>query len=409
MVVPTYNEADNLAWIVGRLREAEPDVHVLVVDDSSPDGTGKIADELAAADDARAACCTARRRGASGAAYKHGFQVALDAGYDVIGEMDADGSHQPEQLHLLLDALRDADLVIGSRWVPGGSVVNWPLRRELLSRGGNLYVRLLLGVSGSRRDGRLPGVPAHGAGGDRPRDRREHRLRLPDRPGHRAACRLGLRVREVPIEFVERVRGDSKMSGRVALESLRRVTAWGLRERRDAAERHTGGGHELRLRPDAAAYAAAALTAWVLVAAFVAVPILEIYVIIQVGQVIGAWWTILLLIADSIFGSWLVRREGRRAWQALTTTLQSGRMPATELADGALVLVGGTLMISPGFVTDVFGIGLILPFTRPLARRPAERLRRHGACSACVAPAPGPARARSSAARSSTSERRVVL
>ena len=108
---------------------------------------------------------------------------------------------------------------------------------------------------------------------------------------------------------------------------------------------------------------------WLLVAAFIAVPILEIYVIIQVGQVIGAWWTILLLIADSIFGSWLIKHEGRRAWQALTTATESGRMPATELADGALILVGGTLMLSPGFVTDIFGIVLILPFTRPVARR----------------------------------------
>jgi UPF0716 protein FxsA len=106
----------------------------------------------------------------------------------------------------------------------------------------------------------------------------------------------------------------------------------------------------------------------VLVTAFVVVPILEIYVIIQVGQVIGAWWTIVLLIADSIFGSWLIKHEGRRAWQALTTTIQSGRMPAAELADGALILVGGTLMLSPGFVTDAVGIVLILPFTRPLAR-----------------------------------------
>ncbi len=105
-----------------------------------------------------------------------------------------------------------------------------------------------------------------------------------------------------------------------------------------------------------------------LVAAFVIVPILEIYVIIQVGQVIGPWWTILLLIADSIFGAWLVRHEGRRAWLALTTAIGSGRMPAKELADGALILVGGTLMISPGFVTDVAGILLILPVTRPVAR-----------------------------------------
>ena len=113
---------------------------------------------------------------------------------------------------------------------------------------------------------------------------------------------------------------------------------------------------------------------WLLVAAFVIVPILEIYVIIQVGQVIGAWWTIVLLIADSIFGSWLIRREGRRAWQALTTALQSGRMPAGELADGGLILVGGTLMLSPGFVTDAVGILLILPFTRPVARRLLTRM-----------------------------------
>jgi UPF0716 protein FxsA len=109
-------------------------------------------------------------------------------------------------------------------------------------------------------------------------------------------------------------------------------------------------------------------------AAFILVPILEIYVIIQVGQVIGAWWTILLLIADSIFGSWLVKHEGRRAWEALTTTIQSGRMPARELADAALILVGGTLMISPGFVTDIAGMLLILPFTRPVARRVLTRV-----------------------------------
>lgn len=103
--------------------------------------------------------------------------------------------------------------------------------------------------------------------------------------------------------------------------------------------------------------------------AFIALPILEIYVIIQVGQVIGAWWTILLLIADSIFGSWLLRREGRRAWQALQVALSEGRMPARELADGILIVVGGTLMISPGFVTDIFGMLAILPFTRPIGRR----------------------------------------
>ncbi|MBJ7358988.1 FxsA family protein [Nocardioides sp.] len=108
---------------------------------------------------------------------------------------------------------------------------------------------------------------------------------------------------------------------------------------------------------------------WVLVAAFIVVPLVEIYVLIQVGQVIGVWWTILLLIADSILGTWLIRREGGRAWRALQSALSSGRMPARELADGALILVGGTLMLTPGFVTDAFGILLILPFTRPVARR----------------------------------------
>jgi dolichol-phosphate mannosyltransferase len=236
MVVPTYDEADNLAWIVRRLREAQPEVSVLVVDDNSPDGTGKIADELAAADDCVHVLHRAEK-GGLGAAYKHGFRVALDQGYDVIGEMDADGSHQPEQLHLLLDALRDADLVIGSRWIPGGSVVNWPFRRELLSRGGNLYVRLLLGVSvrdataGYRlfRRSALEAID----------------LATVESTGYvfqtdmvTRCLRLGLRVREVPIEFIERVRGDSKMSGQVAVESLRRVTTWGLRERREQLTGH---------------------------------------------------------------------------------------------------------------------------------------------------------------------------
>ena len=125
---------------------------------------------------------------------------------------------------------------------------------------------------------------------------------------------------------------------------------------------------------------------WALVAAFIVVPIVEIYVIIQVGQVIGAWWTILLLIADSIFGSWLIKHEGRRAWEALTTTVDSGRMPARELADGALILVGGTLMISPGFVTDIAGILLILPFTRPVARRVLTRM----VASRLIGPISGP-------------------
>jgi len=244
VVVPTYDEADNLAWIVERLRRAQPDVDVLVVDDDSPDGTGRIADDLAAADPA-VHVLHRTAKGGLGAAYLHGFEHALAAGYDVIGEMDADGSHQPEQLGRLLEALRQADLVIGSRWVPGGSVVNWPFSRELLSRGGNLYVRLLLGIdvrdatAGYRLFRRttlekidLASVESTGY------------VFQTDLVARTLAA--GLAVREVPIEFVERIRGDSKMSGAVAAESLRRITAWGLHERagqvRRAAARARGTG-----------------------------------------------------------------------------------------------------------------------------------------------------------------------
>lgn len=230
MVVPTYNEADNLAWIVGRVRAARPEVDVLVVDDGSPDGTGRIADELASGDDQVSVVHRTEKAGL-GAAYLHGFAVALERGYDVVGEMDADGSHQPEQLHLLLDALRDADLVIGSRWVPGGSVVNWPRSRELLSRGGNLYVRLLLGIpvrdaTAGFRVFRRTALEAIDLG-----TVRSAGYVFQTDLAYRVLS-AGLRVREVPIEFVERVRGDSKMSRDVATESLRRITVWGLRERR---------------------------------------------------------------------------------------------------------------------------------------------------------------------------------
>jgi dolichol-phosphate mannosyltransferase len=230
VVIPTYNERDNLAWIVGRVRSAVPEVDVLVVDDGSPDGTGELADELAAADDQVSVLHRTEKAGL-GAAYLHGFRVALDRGYDVVGEMDADGSHQPEQLPALLAALRDADLVIGSRWVPGGSVVNWPLSRKVLSVGGNVYARVLLGVpvrdvtAGYRLFRRatlerigLDSVQSAGYVFQTDLAFRVHRA--------------GMRVVEVPIEFVERVRGDSKMSRDVAIESLRRITTWGLGERR---------------------------------------------------------------------------------------------------------------------------------------------------------------------------------
>jgi dolichol-phosphate mannosyltransferase len=231
MVIPTYDEALNIEWIVGRLRAAQPGVDVMIVDDNSPDGTGDIADKLAANDDQIRVVHRTEKAGL-GAAYLHGFQDALAAGYDVIGEMDADGSHQPEQLQLLLTALAEADLVIGSRWVPGGSVVNWPKSRELLSRGGNLYVRLLLG---SKVRDATAGYRLF----------RRTTLEAIDIESVESAgyvfqtdlawrtIKAGLRVVEVPIEFIERVRGDSKMSGGVASESLKRITRWGLQERRD--------------------------------------------------------------------------------------------------------------------------------------------------------------------------------
>ena len=235
MVIPTYNEIENLGDVVARVLRATPDVDVLVVDDDSPDGTGKLADELAA-NEPRVSVLHRTVKQGLGAAYIHGFQVALDAGYEVIGEMDADGSHLPEQLPDLLRAIERADLVIGSRWVPGGSVVNWPWHRLLLSRGGNLYTRLLLGIG--VRDAtagfrlfrratletiRMETVQALGY---------VFQVELAYR-----TLRAGLRVEEVPIRFVERVRGDSKMTPEVARESLVRITRWGLAERRERRHR----------------------------------------------------------------------------------------------------------------------------------------------------------------------------
>lgn len=235
VVIPTYNEAENLEGVVQRLRTAVPEAAVLVVDDGSPDGTGQLADALAATDSAVSVLHRTAKAGL-GAAYLHGFEVALSRGYDVIGEMDADGSHRPEELPLLLDALRAADLVIGSRYVPGGRVVNWPWHRQLLSRGGNLYIRLLLGVP--VRDAtagfRVFRRPALGQI-DLPTVQSVGYVFQADLAFR--AVRAGLRVAEVPIVFVERERGDSKMTKEVASESLRRITRWGLSERRGQLRR----------------------------------------------------------------------------------------------------------------------------------------------------------------------------
>ena len=229
VIIPTYNEVENLPRIAARVRASVPEAHILVADDNSPDGTAKVADELAATDDHIHVMHRLGKEGL-GAAYLAGFTWALDNGFEVVVEMDADGSHQPEQLSDLLDALRDADLVLGSRWVPGGSVVNWPKSREVLSKGGNWYTRKAL---------RIPLMDATGGY----RAFRASTLRALDLDGvgsagyifqvdlaYRAIAR-GLTVKEVPIEFVERAVGDSKMNQKIVSEALWRVTVWGFTNR----------------------------------------------------------------------------------------------------------------------------------------------------------------------------------
>lgn len=229
IIVPTYNESGNIRLITTRIRAAIPEVHILIADDNSPDGTGDIADELASSDDHIHVMHRQDKEGL-GAAYLAGFRWALSNDYDVVVEMDADGSHQPEQLPLLLDALRDADLVLGSRWVVGGSVQNWPKSREILSRGGNWYTRVALG---------LPLMDATGGY----RAYRASTLRAIDLNGVGSAgyifqvdlayrvIQAGLRVVEVPIQFSEREIGTSKMSRSIVTEALWKVTVWGFRER----------------------------------------------------------------------------------------------------------------------------------------------------------------------------------
>lgn len=234
-IIPTYNERDNIQRIVGRCRQSVPEMHILIADDNSPDGTGKIADDLADADDHIHVLHRLGKEGL-GAAYLAGFHWALENKYDVMIEMDADGSHQPEQLPRLLDALRTADLVLGSRYVPGGSVVNWPKKREVLSRGGNFYTRHALGI---------PLMDATGGY----RAFRASTLRALDLDGVGSAgyifqvdmvyrvIQAGLIVKEVPIEFIEREIGVSKMSGNIVTEALWVTTVWGVRERMRKAGR----------------------------------------------------------------------------------------------------------------------------------------------------------------------------
>ncbi len=229
VLIPTYNERENLPLIVERVLASVPTADVLVVDDGSPDGTGDIADKLAANEE-RVQVLHRTAKAGLGAAYVAGFRVGLAAGYDVLVEMDADGSHAPEQLPRLLEAVGHSDLVLGSRWVPGGQVINWPKFREVLSRGGNLYTRLALGIN------------LHDATGGYRAYRREV-LQTIDLSAISSqgycfqvdlawrAVQAGFRVTEVPITFAERERGESKMSGNIVREALLRVTEWGVAHR----------------------------------------------------------------------------------------------------------------------------------------------------------------------------------
>ena len=235
VIVPTFNERENLPLIAGRIHNALPDVHVLIVDDGSPDGTGELADELALADPDRVHVMHRTTKAGLGAAYLAGFAWGLNREYSVLVEMDADGSHAPEQLHRLLDAVdAGADLAIGSRYVDGGLVCNWPRRRMVLSRTANGYSRILLGVD-------VHDITA-GYRAYRREVLEKIDLAAVDSKGYCFQIDLtwrtinnGFVVTEVPITFIERELGVSKISGSNIREALFKVAQWGIGGRLDRA------------------------------------------------------------------------------------------------------------------------------------------------------------------------------
>lgn len=230
VLIPTYNERDNLPLIVERVRACVPTADVIVLDDNSPDGTGDVADTLAASDEAVKVLHRKGKEGL-GAAYLAGFAWALEQGYDAMVELDADGSHRPEHLPTMLAVAADADLVIGSRYVRGGKIVNWPLERKAISMAGNIYIKAILGM------------PVNDATAGY-RVYRAETLRTIglDKVESAGYCfqtdltvrtvRAGLKIVEVPITFIEREIGDSKMDGDVVRESMLRITGWGVRHRK---------------------------------------------------------------------------------------------------------------------------------------------------------------------------------
>jgi dolichol-phosphate mannosyltransferase len=230
VVVPTYEEAANIPELLPRLRAAAPQVDILVVDDNSPDGTAKLAQELNE-ELGQIEVLVRGKKAGLGTAYRAGFAIGIERGYDVLVQMDADLSHDPSAVPSLLAALGDdVGMVIGSRYVPGGRIPHWPWHRRFLSRYGNLYTRLALGMkardltSGFRawKATTLQGIDyqtTHATG-----------YLFQMEMAYRVA-QLGEQIAEVPITFTDRVRGMSKMSGAVIFEELTRVTWWGIRDR----------------------------------------------------------------------------------------------------------------------------------------------------------------------------------
>lgn len=227
VIMPTYNESGNIVKSVQKLFSHNPTVDLLIVDDDSPDGTGQLADQLAK-EDPRVSVLHRREKNGLGAAYLEGFEIGISRGYDFLVEMDADGSHRAEDLPKLLDKCKVSDLVIGSRYVPGGVTINWPLHRKLLSRGGNLYARIMLG---SKLNDMTAGFRAF-------RSSFLKQLDLTDinAKGYSFQIEMayrtvlsGGRVTEVPITFVEREIGNSKMSKSIVSEALLLITKFGFR------------------------------------------------------------------------------------------------------------------------------------------------------------------------------------
>lgn len=239
IVIPTYNELDSLPVTLAAIHAYAPRVDVLIADDNSPDGTGRWADERAA-EDARVNVLHRQEKAGLGPAYVAGFQWALEREYEVICEMDADGSHRGKDLPLLLDAVAGgADLAIGSRWVPGGAVVNWPRNRHMLSRGANIYVDALMGM----------GVKDATAGFRAYRRETLAQLDLAEIASQGYCFQIdmtkrvheaGLSIVEVPIVFVERELGESKMHGSIIREAVGRVAQWGAQRRLSQARRLVG-------------------------------------------------------------------------------------------------------------------------------------------------------------------------